>query len=135
VGLDGAVRAHRWPAALVPAAAVRTEPTERRAAGPIDAGTPITGALLERQRSDRRHVALPLPHVHLVVAEGDRVDVWATGPATSADEETSTTRRIAVDARVVDASDGAVVVDLPAGQVAAVADAAATATITLVGVP
>jgi hypothetical protein len=48
---------------------------------------------------------------------------------------TSTTRRFGVEAGVVEGSDGAVVVDLPAGQVAAVADAAATATITLVGVP
>jgi hypothetical protein len=134
--LVGAVRAHRWPTALVPPAAIRAAPSRGRAAGPIDAGTAITEGLLEQPRSDRRRVALPLPDVHLALEEGDRVDVWATSATVSGDDDSaSPTRRIAVGARVVEADDDAVVLDLAPGQVATVAGAAATATITLVGVP
>ena len=133
--LVGAVRIRRWPAALAPRAAVERVAPTARAAGPIDAGAAITGAMVERSGTERRSVALPLPDARLPVEDGDRVDVWATAdPATVADGAAAT-RRVAVGARVASSTAGSVIVEVPPNQVAAVADAAATATITLVGVP
>lgn len=134
--LTDAVRAQHWPTSLIPPAALRQAPGEQRAAVPIDDGAALTRTMVERTRTTRRAVAVPLPAAHLPVDEGDRVDVWAT-PGPSEIEGTGTaapTRRVAVDARVVRPGDGSVVLSVEPGEVAAVAGAAATATITLVGV-
>ncbi|WP_421118790.1 SAF domain-containing protein [Aquihabitans daechungensis] len=131
--LHDAVRLRRWPAALVPAAAISDVDPGSRASTAIDTGAAITAAMVERPGGERRSVALPVPDARLPVEEGDRVDVWATAdPATVADGAPAT-RRVAADARVVRSADASVVVEVSPGQVAAVADAAATATITLVG--
>ena len=133
--LDGAVRAERWPAALVPTAAVHPPPRSARAAGPVDAGAVLTAAMIEARTSARRTVAVTVPDGHLPVQAGDRVDVWATtDPATAADG-TAATRRVAADARVGSASGRSVVLEVQPGQVEALAEAAATATLTLVGDP
>lgn len=131
--IDGAVRAARWPAALVPDAAVSQIPSGARAAGPIDPGTAITGAVIGDGRRERRTVAVPLGDARLPVREGDRVDVWATGDPATATDGRAAARRVASGARVASASDRSVVLEVDPAQVERLAAAAATATITLVG--
>ena len=94
----------------------------------------ITDAMVERRGSERRTVALPVPTARLPVTEGDRVDVWATADPASVADGAPLTRRVAVGARVAAAAEGSVIVEVAPRDVAALADAAATATITLVGV-
>jgi hypothetical protein len=130
--LRDAVRARRWPAGLVPAAVARRPTADQRAATPIDAGTVLSDAMVARARTDRRAVAVPLPDAHLPVDPDDRVDVWAT--AADAPDGVPRTRRVAVDARVVRRSDGAVVLAVAPSEVPGVSEAAATATVSLVGV-
>ncbi len=132
--LDGAVRSHRWPAALVPAAAVDEVVPGARGASTIDAGTAITEAMVERHGGERRTVALPVSDAQLPVEAGDQVDLWATADPATVPDGAAATRRVATGARVVGSADGSVVVEVAPDQVAAVADAAATATITVVGV-
>lgn len=132
----GAVRSRPWPAGLVPEAALRSIPRRARAAGPVDPGTPLTGAAVERPPVARRTISIPVPEAGLPVEVGDRVDVWATAdPAAVADDRGQETRRVASAARVVRSGDRAVVIEVRPAQVESVADAAASATITLVGVP
>lgn len=131
--LAGALRHRRWPAALVPPAAIGEVPAGARAAGPIDAGTAVTGAMVEATVAERRTVAIPVDGARLPVHEGDRVDVWATADPAVAAEGTPATHRVASGARVVSSSDAAVVLAVAPGQVAEVAEAAATASVTLVG--
>lgn len=132
--LDGALREERWPEALLPPSAARPQPGTR-AAAPIDEGSVVTDAMVARPEAAGRTVAVPLPDAHLPVREGDRVDVWATSdPAVAADGR-GETERVAADARVVAAPDGAVVLEVDPARVAAVAEAGASATITLVGRP
>lgn len=131
--LGGAVRRTRWPAALVPHAVVAHIPTGARSAGPLDEGTPVTAAVIADDGPRRQTVAVPVGEARLPVEAGDRVDVWATSdPATTADGD-ALTRRVAVDARVASSSDRAVVLEVAPAQVDAVATAAATATVALVG--
>ncbi|MGN6693453.1 MAG: hypothetical protein ACTHN0_04695 [Aquihabitans sp.] len=131
-GLDGALRRERWPAALVPEAAIGGAPAGR-AATAVDPGAVITSAMVERRPTLRRTVAVPLPDVHLPVAEGDRVDVWATTDSTATTEDGSSTRRVATEARVVSAGRGSVVLEVAPSQIPAVTAAASTSTIALVG--
>ncbi len=131
--LDGAVGPRPWPDALVPPAAIRRAPSGARAAGPIDEGTALTGAMVEHDGGERRTLAVPVPEARLPVHEGDRVDVWATADPASVAEGATATRRVAVGARVAASTDRSVVLEVSPGQVAAVAEAGATATITLVG--
>ena len=130
-------RIHRIhvPAALVPSAAAAGSLGGTRAAGPIDAGSVVTGRMVERPGGPRRTVAVPLADAHLPVQEGDRVDVWATTDPATEETGTATTRRIAVAARVVATGDGSVVLEVAPAQVAALTEAAATATVTLAGEP
>lgn len=131
--LAGSVRTARWPDALVPGAPLAQVPPGARAAGPIDPGTPITRALVDREGPDLRTVAVPLGEARLPVQEGDRVDVWATrDPATSPEGEGST-RRVASGARVAATTERSVVLEVTPAQVGPVASAVATATISLVG--
>jgi len=132
--LMGSVRVRPWPAALAPSAAIEDVAPATRAAGPIDSGAAITDAMVERRGSERRTVALPVPTARLPVTEGDRVDVWATADPASVADGAPLTRRVAVGARVAAAAEGSVIVEVAPRDVAALADAAATATITLVGV-
>jgi Flp pilus assembly protein CpaB len=132
--LAGALRREQWPAALVPDAAI-TEPSTGRAATALDAGVVVTSAMVERQTTLRRTVAVPLPDAHLPVVEGDRVDVWATAEPGATVDQGEATRRVATDARVVDASRGSVVLEIAPSQVPSVTEAAAAATVALVGVP
>jgi Flp pilus assembly protein CpaB len=133
--LAGAVRSRSWPAALVPDAALARVPDEARAASAIDPGAPLTAASIEVRTTERRTVAVPVPEARLPVEAGDRVEVWATSdPAAVADGDRAT-RRVATGARVASASDRTVVLEVRPSQVEALADAAASATLTLVGVP
>lgn len=134
-GLDGALRRERWPSALAPDAAVADPPAGGRTAADVDAGSVVTESMVERRRSVRRTVAVPLPDSHLPVEEGDRVDVWATADPSTTAEGTAPTRRVASGARVIGSARGSVVLEVAPGQVATVAEAAASATIALVGVP
>lgn len=133
---SGSVRARRWPTALVPPRALTTRPgSGARAAAAIDAGTALTASLIQDVggSADRRTVAVPLPDAHLSVERGDRVDVWATAdPATVADGEVAT-HRVAVDAQVLEQGDRSAVLAVSPKDVTALTDAAATATISLVG--
>jgi len=133
--LDGALRPARWPAALVPAAAVTDPPADARAAAAVDAGTAITSAMVERAGAERRTVAVPLPDAHLPVENGDRVDVWATTDPAVTGDGVASTRRVASGARVTGSSRGSAVLEVAPAQVAAITEAAASATIALVGVP
>ena len=132
--LAGAVRRERWPTGLVPPAALTALRPDARAVGPLDPGTPITSAsLADQHRADHRTVAVALPDAHLPVEPGDVVDVWATtDPSLVADGEQAT-RRVAVRVRVEAVRDASVVLVVAPAQVAALADAASTATISLVG--
>lgn len=133
--LAGAVRSARWPAALVPDAALEADPGDARAAGPLDRGSIVTSALVAPDDDRGRTVAVPLPEAHLPVEAGDRVDVWATAdPATVADGADGT-ERVARDARVVQAGRSSVVLEVDEEEVDDLAAAGSTATLTLVGAP
>jgi len=133
--LAGALRTEPWPVALAPGAAVRAPPAGARAAVAVDAGAPLTAAMVEARSAERRTVAVPVPDGHLPVQTGDRVDVWATAdPAVTADGAPGT-RRVAAGARVAEASGRSIVLEVAPAQVPAVAEAGAIATITLVGEP
>lgn len=133
--LAGSLRQETWSRALIPDAALDLVPADARAAGRLDPGTPVTAGSLEQRTAARRTVAVPVPDAGLPVDDGDRVEVWATAdPTTVADGETAT-RRVAADARVVRATDRTVVLEVRPAQVEALAAAAATATVTLVGAP
>lgn len=135
-GFDGALRRAQWPAALIPEAALdASPPAGARAAAAVDDGAVLTRSMVERGRTERRTIAVPLPEAHLPVAEGDHVDVWATADPTTTEDGTSPTRRVASRARVVSGSRGSVVLEVTPSQVPAVTEAGATATIALVGVP
>jgi Flp pilus assembly protein CpaB len=133
--LAGALRQETWPQALAPGAAIARVPADARAAGRLDPGTPITAAALEQRTAARRTVAVPVPAGGLPVGDGDRVDVWATADPTTVADGDDATRRVATDARVARSTDRAVVLEVRPAQVEALAAAAASATITLVGVP
>ena len=132
----GSVRRERWPTGLVPDAAIERVPPEGRATVAIDPGTPLTRSLVEggaSAESDRRTIAIALPEAHLPVRPGDRVDLWATADPADLTDQTAITRRIAVGAHVVDGAERWVVVAVDRRDVELVANASATAVITLVG--
>ena len=78
--LRGAVRAARWPSALVPAAAV-ADPDELRV-GPsgLDGGVVVTAAATTRRSASGggHRIAVPVGTARLSLRPGDHVDVWAT---------------------------------------------------------
>lgn len=134
--LAGAVTEARWPRALVPDDALTRLPDEAVAAGPVAAGSAVAGMLVAERGDpvgpDRRRVALPVGVARLPVAAGDRVDVWATVDPSISGTRLSTSR-VAVGAVVTEAGAEAVVVAVAADEVPAVAEAAALATVTVVG--
>ena len=135
--LDGATRIVRWPIALVPTHALAELPPGARAAAPLDRGTALTESLVDQRRAGsaptRRTVAVALDQAPLPVTDGDRVDVWSSAdPSTVADGH-AVTRRVASGALVEHAGRHVVVLSVVPADVAKVADAAATGTITLVG--
>ncbi len=134
--LADAVRTVRWPTALAPADTVDHLPSGAEAAADVDRGLPLTTALVTApgaSRADGRlRVALRRGDASLPVAAGDRVDVWATvDPSLSGGRPG--TRAVAREALVTEASDDTVVVAVTPAEVGEVAEAAALATITLVG--
>ena len=132
--LAGAARPERWPVGLVPEAALAEVPPGARAAGPIDAGAPLTAALVaEADDAGRRRVAVPVGTAPLPLDAGDRVDVWATTDPSVGDGGLET-RRLAAGAVVAWADHVSVVVAVAPDEVADLAEAAALATITLVAV-
>jgi Flp pilus assembly protein CpaB len=132
--LHGATRTVRWPVGLVPDGALADVPPGALAAGPVDAGAPVTRALVASGDDDgRRRVALPMGGAPLPLDPGDRVDVWATTDPSLGDGGL-TTRRLATGAVVASADHAAVVVAVAPDEVADLAEAAALATITLVAV-
>jgi Flp pilus assembly protein CpaB len=131
--LHGATRTVRWPVGLVPEGALTDVAPGARAAGPVDAGAPVTRALVASGDDDGRRVALPMGGAALPLDPGDRVDVWATTDPSLGDGGL-TTRRLATGAVVASADHAAVVVAVAPDEVADLAEAAALATITLVAV-
>jgi Flp pilus assembly protein CpaB len=131
----GDLRTERWPVAVAPPGALASVPPGGWAAADLDPGTPLTPSLIRRPgagRARRRTVAVPAGEAALPVREGDRVDVWApvaeaTGP------EGLRVRRIATGAVVAGTGPRTVVVAVEPGEVAAVARAAATGGVALVG--
>lgn len=134
--LADAVTEARWPTALVPAGAVARLPADAVAAGPLAPGSAVAAALVadpgDPLAADRRRVALPVGVARLPVEVGDRVDVWATVDPSISGAELATSR-VAVGAVVTEAGTDAVVVAVDPDEVAAVAEAAALATVTVVG--
>jgi Flp pilus assembly protein CpaB len=135
--LAGATRSEAWPVGLVPDAALKEVLPGARAASRLDPGAPITRASLldgaDPADPDARTVAVPADQHRLPVHEGDRVDAWATAdPSLVADGE-PLTRRVASGARVVAVTPETVVLAVAPGAVPDLAEAATTATITLVG--
>jgi len=137
--LAEAVTEARWPTALVAAGTlVRADdlPEGAVASGSATAGSPVTDALVARRGDDsgdgRRRVALPPGTAPLPLERGDRVDVWATVDPSLAGGELAT-RRVASAAVVTSARPDSVVVAIEPDEVAEVAEAAALATVTLVG--
>ena len=135
--LDDAFTESRWPRSLVPDAAIDELADGATANGDLDAGTPLTASQVQDPSTDaatdERTIAIPLGDAVVPLRPGDRVDVWATvDPSLVADGGVAT-RRVAIGARVTDMGDEAAVLRVESGQVAEVAEAVATATITLVG--
>ena len=133
----GAIRAVRWPAAVVPADALeRPPPGGSRAASPLVAGLALTDlAVLEpgEQVDDRRTIALPLGAAALPVQVGDRVDVWAVTDPAAVIDGAERAERVARGAEVVEADAGTVVVAVAPGEAEATAAASAGAQTVLVG--
>jgi hypothetical protein len=128
-----AVVERRWPVALAPPDALGTLPTDARAAGPLAPGVPLTASALAARGTDldRSRMALPAGANPLPLDPGDRVDVWTTVDP-SLTGAAPTTRRVAADVTVVTADPDTVVVAVDHEEVAAVAEAVALATLTLV---
>lgn len=134
--LTDAVSTKRWPLALVPPDAASTVAPEATASRTIGPGIAITTDALDPpgpEASDRRRIALPVGAAPLPVTAGDRVEVWTTVDPSLAGGELST-RRVATEAVVASAGERSVVVAVAVDDVAAVTEAAALATVTLVGV-
>ena len=135
--LRSAVRVERWPSALVPGAVVARLDADDRAATAIDADAPITRSAVvghgrhEASTSGRRRVALVLTGPRLPVARGEVVDVWASTDAGAGTDAGVATRRVARSAVVVRAGEQRVVVAVAPSEEPAVANAAATSTVTL----
>lgn len=135
--LAGRVRARRWPIGVAPPGALRSLPRGAVAAEDVDRGSAITPAMV-RRRTDpsadgRRTMAVTVPPASLPVEVGDEVDVWVSVDASLAGEVAPTTRRTATAARVVAFGDRWVVLSVRPADVRALAAAAGTATVTLVG--
>lgn len=126
----------RWPVALAPPDALDAVPPDARAAGPLDPGVPLTASAVvaDGRDPDRARLALPAGADRLPLEPGDRVDVWTTVDP-SLTGTAPRTRRVAADVTVVIADVDTVVVAVDRTDVAALAEAVALATITLVATP
>lgn len=134
--VGGAVSTKRWPLALIPPGAATSIPPEATAARTIGPGIAVTTDAMEPagpEASNRRRIALPIGPAPLPLARGDRVEVWATVDPSLAGGDL-TTRRVADRAVVSSADERSVVVAVAPDDVEAVTEAAALATVTLVGV-
>lgn len=138
--LASVVVVESWPVGLVPTDAVTSVvdlADDAVAAGALSPGTPLTTAAVADQPGPTRpRVALPAGPAALPVSAGDTVDVWVTAVAVDPGGS-PTTRRVAAGATVVEpeatpTDAGSVVVAVDPEDVAAVAEAAALSTITLV---
>lgn len=138
--LSGSLAVAEWPAALAPDGAVSSLADvgdDARAAGPMAAGAPVTGAGTVRsgttEADDLRRVAIAHGPAPLPVRAGDRVDVWATYDPSLAGSGLQT-RRVASGAEVVTVDDRVTVVAVETDDAASVTEAVALATVVLVGV-
>jgi hypothetical protein len=134
--LAGSVEVAQWPLALVPEGSLPSLPRQARARAPLGVGQPITGVSLAPMGPDdpatgRQRVALPLAAAHLRLKRGDVVDVWATYDPSLTGGGVAT-RRVAVGAIVTSAGERSADVAVRRDDVADVARAAATSTITVV---
>lgn len=129
--LAGSVRTEEWPVALVADGALGAVADGARAGGDLAAGALVTETdVVAPGTGGRRRLAVPVGDARLALAPGDQVDVWATFDPSLAGGG-PTTRRIA-DAATVAATDGPVVaLEVAPGEVAPLAAALATATVTL----
>lgn len=137
--LAGSLAIAEWPTALTPEGAAESleviDPGAR-ATGPMATGTPLTSvgasAPGDDPSDDLRRVAVPHGLAPLPVEPGDRVEVWATYDPSLAGSALST-RLVADVAEVVEVDDQVAVVAVEPGDAAAVTEAVALATVTLVG--
>lgn len=133
--LTRVVRPVRWPLAHVPSRALTHLPAGSRARAALDAGAPVTAAVVTTSMPGaapgRRRLAVPVGPARLPLRAGDRVDVWATVDPSLA-RGRLTTSRVAVAGVVTSAGPHEVVVAVEPGEVADVAEALARATVTLV---
>ena len=134
--VGGAVRVATWPLGLVPDGSfdrVDAVPDGAAAAGPLAPGTPLTdvAVITSADVPTRPRVAVPAGLAVLPLFSGDRVEVWATVVAGGPDGGAGT-RRVTEGATVVAADGETVVLSVDADDIAAVAEAAALATVTLV---
>lgn len=133
--LAGAVTVADWPAGLVPADALGSPDALGEGAvaiAPRGAGEPITAtALAPAGDRARPLVAVPTTGARPDLATGDRVAVWATyDPSLAAGRRT--TSPVTESATVVSVRDDAVVIAVDREDVAAVVEATALATVTVV---
>ena len=134
--LNGAVTVVRWPRSLAPTGALSQTDARHRADADLDAGSPITDALVrdpERTRTTERHVAVEA--VDPGLEAGDRVDVWATTDPTLVEGAASSDGPVASAARVVRTTGDQIVLAVEADRVAELAQAAALSQLTLAVVP
>lgn len=135
--ISAAVRAQRWPQALVPSGSVADVRPGDVAAADLTTGSPITEASVRRRggrgSTDRRTIAVALGAAHLAVDPGDVVDVWATVDPSVAGEVRPVTRRLATGARVVSTSGQTAVLQVRPSEVEQVAAVAASGAAVLVG--
>lgn len=134
--LAGAVTVTRWPRRLVPTGALqdpRDLPAGARAAGPVADGAPVVAAIVDRGpgADGRPRVAVPSGSVRLPLRPGDRVSVWATVDPSRSDGRGGT-RSVTTGAVVVSSTAETTVLAVAPGDVPAVVEAAALATVTLV---
>lgn len=133
--LAGAVTTVRWPVALTPSDAYRRLPPGARAGAIAGAGLPVTPALVDQRgtgaRRGSRLMAVPVDTTALPLEVGDQVDVWATTDPSISGRGLAT-RRVAIDALVASSGPRAVVVEVEPDEVAAVTEAVALSTVTLV---
>lgn len=134
-----ATRIEAWPAAVVPDGVLQGRvPTDAVAAGALAEGVPIaTDALRPPGAADgaRRTVALPLAAAALPVEVGELVDVWTVVDAALVPDARARAERVAQGAEVIERRDASVVVAVARDEVEAIAAAATSSRLVLVGSP
>jgi Flp pilus assembly protein CpaB len=136
--LRAATEVRQWPLALVPDGALPSLPDHVARAGIVlTAGSAVTRASLRSPESDGRdrpRLALPLGDAHPPMRPGDQVDVWATTDPSLGDGRLST-QQVARKATVIHVDDDSATLAVRPEEVADLAAATSTSTLTLVALP